>query len=777
MKRSHSLFATLILLLSVLTASAQEQWVIELNDGTKSVFNIEDIKQMYSSTTDPGGDGNSDLNGHAYVDLGLPSGLLWATCNVGADSPGDYGDYYAWGETTTKSDYSWNTYSYCNGSSESQTKYCSESSYGYNGYTDSRTVLESSDDAATANWGGSWRMPTEGEWQELKNSSNCTWTWTTQDGLNGYKVTSKKNGNSIFLPAAGYCSGVTLSSAGTEGYYWSSSLFRPGPGSVYNCYFDSSIRSSTSLSSRCFGQSVRPVAEASYPGGGDDVEHEVVDLGLPSGLLWATSNVGAVSPEDHGDYFAWGETSGYIDGKTTFKWSTYKYCNGSYDSQTKYCNDSSYGFNGYTDTLTVLEPCDDAATAKWGGKWRMPTLLEWRELCNPENCIWEWTTQEGHSGYLVTSVWNGNSLFLPAGGYRGGTDLSETESCGYYWSASLLDARPDFARYCSFDSDSFSAGNGYYRDYGRSIRAVQGTPLILVTTITLSSAMLSLNAGDTSTLSATVSPSNATNKSVSWYSSDGSIAIVSSDGVITALSAGNATITCMANDGSWVAATCEVTVTGEKGGDFTGHGYINLGLPSGILWATCNIGAESPEEYGDYFAWGETTTKTNYDWSTYKYCKGSDNTLTKYCSETELGHGQYDGYGFNGYTDTHTVLEPSDDAATTNWKGSWRTPTHEEWLELYDSCNCTWTWTTLNGYNGYEVTSLKNGKSIFLPAAGYNVYKSPESTGGYGCYMSSSLNESYPDNAFFCEFNSFEVGPSHPWFRCRGHVVRPVSAP
>ena len=175
MKRLQIITAVVILSLSSLTLAAQEQWVIEFNDGTKSAFNIENIKQMYSSTANPGGDDDGGLNGHDYVDLGLPSSLLWATCNVGADSPGDYGDYFAWGETSTKSSYDMDTYKYCKGSYDTQTKYCNDSSYGYSGFTDELTVLESSDDAATANWGGSWRMPTHAEWKELCNTDNCTW--------------------------------------------------------------------------------------------------------------------------------------------------------------------------------------------------------------------------------------------------------------------------------------------------------------------------------------------------------------------------------------------------------------------------------------------------------------------------------------------------------------------------------------------------------------------------------------------------------------------------
>jgi hypothetical protein len=149
-------------------------------------YSVEDDEVRYTELTPE----------HEYVDLGLS--VKWATCNVGATKPEEYGDYFAWGETTPKDAYDWSTYKWCNGGPSTQTKYCTNSSYGT---VDNKTTLDLSDDAACANWGGSWRMPTRAEQDELRN--NCTWTWTTQNGVNGYKVTGT-NGNSIFLPAAGY---------------------------------------------------------------------------------------------------------------------------------------------------------------------------------------------------------------------------------------------------------------------------------------------------------------------------------------------------------------------------------------------------------------------------------------------------------------------------------------------------------------------------------------------------------------------------------------------
>ena len=187
------------------------------------------------------------------IDLGLS--VKWANMNVGAENPENYGDYFAWGETEPKKDYNWNTYKWCNGSDDTQTKYCTSSSYGT---ADNKTVLEAADDAATANWGGVWRMPTHAELTELRN--NCTWTWTTENGVNGYKVTSKSNDNSIFLPAAGDRFSTAYTNRGQNGYYWSSSLNTTNPSGAY-CWEFCSVYVDYCGSRRDVGSSVRPVCQ------------------------------------------------------------------------------------------------------------------------------------------------------------------------------------------------------------------------------------------------------------------------------------------------------------------------------------------------------------------------------------------------------------------------------------------------------------------------------------------------------------------------------------
>ncbi|MBQ8045931.1 MAG: DUF1566 domain-containing protein [Bacteroidales bacterium] len=190
----------------------------------------------------------NSIQGHEYVDLGLPSGLKWATCNVGANAPHEYGGYYAWGEVETKREY---TYENC------KTIDCIEVRKGFlkKRIIDKR---ENFKDTARVNWGGSWRMPTKAEIQELVN--NCTWTWTTQNGVNGMRVTGP-NGNSIFLPAAGDCGGSSHYDDGEYGYYWSSTPYESNTRYAYILYFGYSGYRSVDWLDRSDGHTVRPVVD------------------------------------------------------------------------------------------------------------------------------------------------------------------------------------------------------------------------------------------------------------------------------------------------------------------------------------------------------------------------------------------------------------------------------------------------------------------------------------------------------------------------------------
>ena len=216
-----------------------------------------DVCNAQTSGTKPV-DNSKTINGHKFIDLGLPSGLLWAENNIGAETAADDGNFYAWGETMPKETYDYSTYKY--GTSQTDiTKYNS---------TDGKAVLEKEDDAAYVNWGSPCRMPTQTEFAELCDTTNCTWTWmskttSSNETINGREVTSKKNGNCIFLPASGFAYENTLNYQdhhGEEGYYWSSSRYE----SRYDCshYLEfGEYDFHCDCRWRCNGYPIRPVAE------------------------------------------------------------------------------------------------------------------------------------------------------------------------------------------------------------------------------------------------------------------------------------------------------------------------------------------------------------------------------------------------------------------------------------------------------------------------------------------------------------------------------------
>ena len=217
---------------------------------------IYESMTLYAQWRSNGGtQDEGQLNGHAYVDLGLPSGLKWATCNVGATVPEGHGDPVAWGETASKYSYYWDNYAHCNNAYDALTKYCNMSYYGDNGYVDNLTTLESVDDAATARWGAGWRMPTRNDMDELFD--NCTRTAVTQGGVAGYKFTGP-NGNSIFLPANGYRYLENVVEDNTC-YYWTSSLYTANEPNLAYCLIVGPENSYVNISYRCRGLLVRAV--------------------------------------------------------------------------------------------------------------------------------------------------------------------------------------------------------------------------------------------------------------------------------------------------------------------------------------------------------------------------------------------------------------------------------------------------------------------------------------------------------------------------------------
>ena len=487
--------------------------------------------------------------------------------------------------------------------------------------------------------------------------------------------------------------------------------------------------------------------------------HEYVDLQLPSGKLWATKNYGASSVSDYGTYVEWSS--------------------------------------------------NDIVNSLWGSNWKTPSINDIKELIN--NCSWIWGSVDGKLGYTVKGT-NGNSIFLPAAGVKMGSVMKIGEWC-YYWSSTPQSSDMVYILLSTASDVWYGSLNTMANLPIRPV-ADNPSPVIPATGITLNKSELSLELGNSEILVATVTPNNVTNGSVTWSSSNTSVVSVSPNGMVTAHAVGSALITASTTDGTNLRAICNVTVIDTKitgdvnndgevtiadvnavinvilggsssqradvnnDGEITiadvnsiidiilgshsqqeNHDYVNLGLPSGTLWATMNVGACSPEDYGDYFAWGETTSKQVYEFETYKWYNNTYYTYTKYCISSSYGT-----------VDNKTELDPEDDAATLNWGPSWRMPTQEQIQELIN--NCSRQWKSLNGVGGIVVTG-PNGNTLFLPAAGYRLNGSVYNAGTYGYVWSRTLSASKTYNACSLIFNPGELY-LEDFVRIAGFTVRAV---
>ena len=757
------------------------------------------------------------------VDLGLS--VKWASCNVGASKPEDSGNYYAWGETETKNDFSWLNYKWSVGSNRSLTKYNTKSDYGV---VDYKIALDIEDDVAHVVLGGDWRMPTYTEIEEL--IKECNWQMETVNGVNGFRVLGP-NGNSIFLPVS------DKEHNPPSGTYWSSTG-QNGSARTFWFIFRENLPSHIRLFSQgssapYMGNVVRPVNKAFIPISGisldqssiplkngasqkltatilpDDATNktvtwassdttvatvsskgiivslkagttnitaysadgnqssscevtvydpistpEAIDLGLS--VKWSSSNIGAYYIGDIGESYEWGNIEPFNGYQYEDKFNP----SGDKVTYTKYTG------NDYD----TLQPEDDAAHVLLGEKWRIPTREEWKELMDKDNCDWTWGSANGQNGYYVTSRINGNSIFLPDRDSRIQPSYLPTS---FYWSSSLYVENPSYAFSFNFSNDSKHIAASYVRCtderryYDFLIRPVYGdyAAEIPVTGVSLNKTSIELVEGESFTLVATVEPAEVTDKTVIWTSSDTSVATVS-NGVITATAVGTAIITASVGGKT---SSCTVTVTQP----ISMPEAVDLGLS--VKWASYNLGAFSPqpEDYGGYYAWGETEVKTNHSgWDSYKWSNGSDMKLTKYCP-ADLTYNYWDG---DGVPEGKTVLEPEDDAAYEYLGHNWRIPTNEEWTELIEKC--TWTWT--NNYIGTGVKGMivegSNGNSIFLPAAGGQGMPHSDGEAEYaGDYWSSSLNTMEPDRAYYVYFDSSGVRSYSAGIRCFGFSVRPVS--
>lgn len=471
---------------------------------------------------------------------------------------------------------------------------------------------------------------------------------------------------------------------------------------------------------------------------------EAVDLGLS--VKWASFNLGATKLEEYGNYYAWGET----EPKDDYSWETYKWCmDGSPWSLTKYCKSSNFGYNGYTDDKTVLDPEDDAARVSLGLNWRIPTDAEMGELWSLS--YWKWTSQNGVDGYWITGP-SGNSIFLPAAGTRYGYDLV-SPGYGHYWNSSRHSSSDfqDMAGAYIFNSENRQWLYSGLRNEGLTIRPVYDEGYA-VNSVRLNETNLNLKVGDNVALVAIISPANATNTKVKWSTSDKLVADVSSTGFVYCISPGEVIITATTYDGG-KEATCHLSIDNSSNTLATPN-IVDLGLS--VKWGSFNLGATRPEEYGFYYLWGETESNNDKNrWDKYKWGYGT--TMYKY----------------NG-SDDKTILELEDDAAHVELGGTWRMPTKEEIDELIN--NCTWIWNKRGGTNGYTVIG-KSGNSIFIPTSGYlsngKLYENDYSCNVWSSnvYLAGTIKYI---NAYILSFDWYEVELGVKTRKNYGLPIRPV---
>ena len=829
-------FAALLLLtICAQTAKAQMYIMVHKTDGNTLRIAVSDVDSVtFKEWTGP-------IVSYDYVDLGLS--VKWATCNIGATSPEEFGNYFAWGETQPKAEYTAANYKWYDAAG-SVLKYNIWKSIGS---VDMKYRLDADDDAAHVLLGEGWRIPTISDFEELIN--NTRMSIVEQNGVKGLIFTSYENGNSIFMPLAGEFWKSDTLGINEYAYYTTNTLIcynEDNSGYIYSFIADArngSQRYGYSSYNRVGGLPIRPVyspkttfddnvlsvsgvklyndtimlevgesywmdatvncnssdiylrpkfissddSVVSVTGDGKLLAVapgwcvitaswgdfsascvvivnkfvpviEYVDLGLS--VNWATCNIGASSPEKPGGNYAWGE----IATKSEYVWTNYKHCAGTYNALTKYVwNPEHVADSLEIDNKLVLDPEDDAAIVLWGDDWRMPTNDQFKELM--ENCIWNWIDYDGYSGYRVTSNVPGyekNSIFLP----------SNTEYGGVYYWTSDLSMKDD--RYAMTFADG-ECDVPLPRQYGFNIRPVRPSDTYVAPSndFALSADSLELFEGQTEYLTAKMNGKELDGYTLIWFSTDTSVVVVSANGELKAVGAGRAIIT--ASLSSTETASCLVIVNARE----PIEQYVDLGLS--VKWATCNLGASYPEQYGDYYAWGETEPyyygsaqypkwkegkEDGYSWRSNKYAvtDDEDNTLlTKYNRHSSLG--------LDGFVDYKIVLEYDDDAASVKLGSSWRTPTGQEFQELID--NCIWIETEMCGVEGYLITSAVPGyedKSIFMPYTGDYWYTELEEYSG-GFYWTSSL---YSGNSQGAEYFSLESIETSAYYRFVGGTIRPV---
>ena len=505
-----------------------------------------------------------------------------------------------------------------------------------------------------------------------------------------------------------------------------------------------------------------------------------VDLNLPSGTLWATMNLGAKEVEDFGEYYAWGET----EAKTVFSWYNYKYYEGEYGKRPKV-------FPGYDELKYIGKEISntkyDAAHVIMGDKWVMPTKAQIDELLDSSYCNWTWVYNKNKEGFCVTSKLNGKRIFLPAAGIR----ESDLSSGGCYQSSTLCEDTPSCNYYLNFSRGDHSIyGTSLY--FGRTIR-----PVICATASSepnvISGHPIYNNKSTATVLNCQIKGkwSSVLNHGICWntsgnptvldnYKVEGHRGVPFYNIVINGLEEGktyylrayatNNVGTSYGEEIVYVHCNNNILADGQQ----NGHDYVDLGLPSGTKWATMNIGASAPEDYGNFYAWGEIETKEDYSWKTYKYFFDNNGNYVPYDDKWQVESGELTDIGNN-------IAGTEYDVAHMKWGDSWEIPTIAQMDELQNKEYCEWAWTFINGIEGYFITSKLNGKSIFLPACGlfHSIYRNLMNKDGYYWLSTSeTANTFYADYLVFSS-DSHTTRHKSELFkdyngRDHGRAIRPV---
>lgn len=631
-------------------------------------------------------------NGREYVDLGLPSGTMWATCNIGANYPEDYGDYYAWGEINPKSSYTWMNYLTDFGSKISNYKDCGKKKDPLRNYVypNKKSISGTQFDVAKVKWGENWEMPTKEQWEELKQY--CKWKNEYRRGVTGMLITGP-NANTIFLPAAGYHDSVILNERGFYGDYWSATSSSTSAVQANILNFNRSAHAIIATYGRLLGCSIRPVCSVS-----STTTKNVSDIQTQVEENYQVSSKDLITDKDDGfKYYKIysknrNEKIEDLNGNTLVPWQQMD-CIISYDylSQT---------FDVFKNTEINY----------------FPNETGFREIC--------FYTREG------------NKLF-DSSPYDH-TFLNRLDDGRYYFmvyknmKCAILDGEGKIII-------DYGKNDVYWLNWGTNTFFYQNSKKEKIDTgVTLTDAYklkiypkISDKAVDTKT---------TTKKHTE------EVTLTDSNKVKTHPNGSNtyadAKAVSQTNTDSQKLNKKDVSKLNANG-----HDYVDLGLPSGARWATCNVGANKPEEFGYYFAWGEIKPKSSYTAENYTYW------------------------------DNPRVLPNNFDAAHIIWGGDWRTPTIEELKEL-DSC-CKKEMVKFNNIIGYKFTG-PNGNSIFLPIAGFftKTWSSRE-----GLYMSSTLEKEADEDDYFnpegknsilkLNDKSLILYPSD-MIRSWGHSIRPI---